>query len=136
MSCFPLTHMYYNRKKYGTQVPARIRVGNKKLYLISGPDKVLALFRGSRELETTSASIRIIEKSFGSPPETRNVYERDNTGIFVQPLEGSDDLEPHNRIFYNNHKILYHHLSGNGLVELASRFMSTSRSSSFGTSCV
>jgi hypothetical protein len=104
-------------------VPVRIRVLNQKLYYISGAESVLAMFRASRDVTTTPSAILVLENAFGSPKSMRFVFTRDNTGIFVQPLEGSNHLEPHDRVFHLIHKTLHNNLSGNGLTDLASRFM-------------
>ncbi|KAK0125683.1 hypothetical protein ONS95_000314 [Cadophora gregata] len=109
--------------KYGPNMPVRIRVLNTKLHFISGAESVLAIFKGSRDLTTAPASIRVLENAFGSPASVRHVYTRDNTGVFTQPLEDSNPLEPHNRIFAITHKSLHGLLQGNGLKELAARFM-------------
>ncbi|KAH7419535.1 cytochrome P450 [Cadophora sp. MPI-SDFR-AT-0126] len=110
-------------EKYGPNIPVRIRVLNKKLHFISGSESVLAIFKGSRDLTTAPASILVLQNAFGSPASTRHVFERDNTGVSTQPLEGSNDLEPHNRIFAITHRSLHGHLQGIGLKELATRFM-------------
>ncbi|PVH80017.1 cytochrome P450 [Cadophora sp. DSE1049] len=110
-------------EKYGPNIPVRIRVLNRKLHFISGSESVLAIFKGSRDLTTAPASILVLENAFGSPASTRHVFERDNTGVFTQPLEGSNNLEPHNRVFAITHRSLHGHLQGTGLKELATRFM-------------
>ncbi|CZT40844.1 uncharacterized protein RSE6_00508 [Rhynchosporium secalis] len=95
-----------------------------KVHFITGSESILAIFRGSRDLTTAPASILALENAFGSPVSTRHAYERDNTGIFTQPLQGTNPLEPHNRVFNLTHKTLHSHLSGTGLNELATRFLS------------
>ncbi|KAL2075856.1 hypothetical protein VTL71DRAFT_799 [Oculimacula yallundae] len=110
--------------QFGPNVPVRLRVLNMKLHFISGSESVLAMFRGSRDLTTVPSMILVIENAFGSPKRTRHVFERDNTGVFTQPLEGTNALEPHNRILSLTHKTLHLHLSGTSLNELATRFMS------------
>ncbi|CZS95559.1 related to cytochrome p450 7a1 [Rhynchosporium agropyri] len=110
--------------RFGPNVPVRIRVLNMKVHFITGSESILAIFRASRDLTTAPASILALENAFGSPVSTRHAYERDNTGIFTQPLEGTNLLEPHNREFNLTHKTLHSHLSGTGLNELATRFLS------------
>jgi hypothetical protein len=112
-----------HRSQYGSGVPVRIRVANIKIHFISGSESVLAMFKGSRDLSTAPASILVLENAFGSPAADRYVYERDNTGISKEPLPGSNQLEPHNRLFFEQHKLLHRHLQGNALVDLADRFM-------------
>ena len=106
-------------------MPVRIRVLNQKLYYISGSQSSLALFRASRDTTTTKASTLIVENAFGSPPSVRPALQRDNTGLSTQPLEGSNPIDPQDRIFYLNHKTVHTYLSGNGLIDLASRFMTS-----------
>lgn len=84
---------------------------------------MLALFRASRDVTTTPSAVLVLENAFGSPTSATPAFSRDNTGIFSQPLEGSKPLEPHNRLFHLSHKTVHNGLSGNGLVDLASRFM-------------
>ena len=110
-------------QKYGPNIPVRIRVLNRKLHFISGHESFLAIFKGSRDLTTAPASILVLENAFGSPASARHVFERDNTGVSSQPLEGSNDLEPHNRVFAITHRSLHGHLQGIGLKELAARFL-------------
>ncbi|KAH7342494.1 cytochrome P450 [Rhexocercosporidium sp. MPI-PUGE-AT-0058] len=110
--------------RFGPNIPVQIRILHVKLHFISGSESVLAIFRGSRDLTTAPASILILENAFGSPASSHHVYERDNTGVFTQPLEGTNTLEPHNRIFSLIHRNVHTHLSGAGLNELATRFMS------------
>ncbi|KAF8855617.1 cytochrome P450 [Acephala macrosclerotiorum] len=110
-------------KTYGPNVPVRIRILNRKIHFISGSESVLTLFRSSRNLTTVPAAILVLEGAFGSPASARPTYERDNTGIFKEPLPGSNNLEPHNRIFHNSHKGLHKNLQGNALIDLADRFL-------------
>jgi hypothetical protein len=114
---------YLRRNTYGARIPVRIRILNQKVYYVSGAENVLSMFRGSRDLTTVPSSILVLENAFGSPAEARKIFSRDNTGIFTQPLEGSNPLEPHNRIFHLVHKTLHNNLSGSGLADLASRYM-------------
>ncbi|KAG4438382.1 hypothetical protein IFR05_006144 [Cadophora sp. M221] len=109
--------------QFGPNIPVQIRVLNIKLHFISGSESVLAIFRGSRDLTTAPASTLVLENAFGCPKSVRHVFERDNTGILAQPLEGTNPLEPHNRFFSLSHRTFHKHLSGTGLNELASRFM-------------
>ncbi|KAE8443147.1 hypothetical protein EG329_002316 [Mollisiaceae sp. DMI_Dod_QoI] len=108
-------------KIYGPNVPVQIRVLNRKIHFISGADSVLALFKGSRDLTTVPTSILILENAFGSPPEARPVFERDNTGVFKEPLPNSNGIEPHNRVFRITHQALHRNLQGNALIDLADR---------------
>lgn len=66
---------------------------NQKIYLISGAENVLALFRASRDMTTTLTTILVLENSFGTPASLRHIFTRDNTGVYLQPLEGSNPLE-------------------------------------------
>lgn len=115
--------MKFCRKAYGPNVPVRIRVLNRKIHFISGSESVLTLFRSSRDLTTAPTSILVLEGAFGSPASVRPAYERDNTGIFKDPLPGSNNLAPHNRIFHKSHKSLHKNLQGNALIDLADRFL-------------
>lgn len=111
-------------KTYGSKIPIRIKVLDRKLNYISGAENVLAMFRGSRDLSTAPASILVLENAFGSPAESRHVFQQDNTGFLDKPLEGSNPVEQHNRIFHYTHKSLHFHLTGTvGLNELATQFM-------------
>lgn len=50
------------------------------------------------------------------------IYERDDTGTQMQPLEGSRSLKRQDRLFHNIHKGFNAGLNGPGLAELGTRF--------------
>lgn len=84
---------------------------------------MLALFKSSRDLTTVPASILVLEGAFGSPPSERHAYEYDNTGVNPKPLEGSNLLEPNNRIWHLQHAVFHSNLLGSGLSVIATHFM-------------
>ncbi|KAF4624149.1 hypothetical protein G7Y89_g14024 [Cudoniella acicularis] len=112
------------RKKFGTGTPVRIRLGNRIIHYISGPDSVLSLFRKSRDLSTAPSVIMVLENAFAVPPKHRRIFERDTTGVFSQPAAGSPPIEPENRYWHLNHKVLQEGLIGPSLEFLAKLFIS------------
>jgi hypothetical protein len=118
-----LTDRNTNRKRFGHNVPVQIRVANQQYFFISGAQSILRLFRTSRELSTVPASVTILETAFGSPPETASILINDNTGFSVQPLEGSNPIPQDQRFHHIIHNALHTNLMGEGLADLASRYL-------------
>lgn len=73
-------------------------------------------------MNTTAATVLAMHNAFGSPESTRKINS-DNTGVFANPLPGSQDLAPHNRLYHIHHKLAVDHLTGSGLAELGTRFV-------------
>ena len=117
-----LTNILIRRFRFGPNIPNTVRVLNTKIHLVSGQTHILSLFRASRDLGTAPTNVLILENLFGSPKADRHVYERDDTGIHAEPLEGNCDMKSCNRIFYGLHRTLHANLAGPGLAELATRF--------------
>ncbi len=92
------------------------------MHYISGAENLLAVFRGSRDLTTTPSSILVLENAFGSPASVSHIMLDDDTGVLPQPLEGTRDIAPNNRIFAIMHKGLHTHLNGKGLTVLGEKF--------------
>ena len=90
--------------------------------LIFGGEQVLASFKASREVSTIPAVIRVLEVAFGTPSKLRFLWKRDTTGLYQVPLEGSEPMEPHNRINHQLHKVHHTNMSGSGLASLGSDF--------------
>ncbi|KAG9229137.1 cytochrome P450 [Amylocarpus encephaloides] len=111
------------RSKFGIEIPVRLRIGNRKIVAISGPESMQSLFRSSKDLTTAPSVIMVLENSFAVPKSIRALYERDNTGLFGTPIAGSNPIPQKDRYWYIGHKIFHCGLQGQALEGLASRFM-------------
>ncbi|KAF7868555.1 hypothetical protein EAF04_005086 [Stromatinia cepivora] len=110
--------------RFGPHVPVRIRVGSHSFFFVSGPEYILKLFRGSRELTAVPAMAAIVERIFGSPPEASSVLLNDNTGTSTQSLPGSNPLPADQRYHHISHQGFSDNLTGVRLAELVTRFLS------------
>ncbi|CAD6447086.1 81f82b88-dd2c-49ed-b7e7-e04fa06feb2e [Sclerotinia trifoliorum] len=109
--------------RFGPHVPVRIRVGGHSFYFVSGPEYILKLFRGSRELTAVPAMAAIVERIFGSPPEASSVLLNDNTGTSAQPLPDTNPLPADQRYHHLSHQGFSDNLTGVRLAELVTRFL-------------
>ncbi|KFY18446.1 hypothetical protein V493_08610 [Pseudogymnoascus sp. VKM F-4281 (FW-2241)] len=112
-----------NALRHARGVPVRFRLANRKLSVISGTANVLAMFRGSRSLDSTEIIIITIDNAFGGANAGNECYVRDNTGSRKEPLPGSRPLSMNDRIWYLQHKTVHTNLVGPPLVEIAERFV-------------
>lgn len=64
-----------------------------------------------------------MENAFGAPRSGRSLYERDNTGVFGTPVEGSNEVEQKDRYWHIGHKLLHAGLQGPALDGLSKRFL-------------
>ncbi|CAG8971962.1 hypothetical protein HYALB_00003298 [Hymenoscyphus albidus] len=111
------------RRKFGTGIPLRIKLGSRNLIYISSPSAILALFRHSKDLTTIPSIVRLLQNTFGAPKSIRMILERDNTGLSQTPIDGSNPLAEKDRYWYNMHRVLHTNLQGTSLEELSSRFI-------------
>lgn len=109
--------------RHGRAIPVRFRLANRKLTLISGTANVLAMFRGSRYLDSTEIIIITVDNAFGGAMAGNESYVRDDTGSRKEPLPGSCPLKMSDRIWYLQHKTVHTNLVGPPLVEIADRFV-------------
>ncbi|CAG8959562.1 hypothetical protein HYFRA_00001463 [Hymenoscyphus fraxineus] len=111
------------RRKFGTGIPLRIKLGTRNLIYVSSPSAMLTLFRHSKDLTTIPSVVRLLQNTFGAPSSIRKILERDNTGLSQAPLDGSNPLAEKDRYWYNMHRVLHTNLQGTTLEELSSRFI-------------
>ncbi|KFY81326.1 hypothetical protein V500_11534 [Pseudogymnoascus sp. VKM F-4518 (FW-2643)] len=109
--------------RHAGDIPVRFRLANRKLTLISGTANVLAMFRGSRYLDSTEIIIITVDNAFGGAMAGNESYVRDDTGSRKEPLPGSRPLKMSDRIWYLQHKTVHTNLVGPPLVEIADRFV-------------
>ncbi|TGO45475.1 hypothetical protein BOTNAR_0663g00030 [Botryotinia narcissicola] len=107
-------YMAYLIKRFGPHVPVRIRVASDSFYFVSGPDYILKLSRGSRDLTAIPAMAAIVERIFGAPPEARTS---------PKPLPGSNTLPADQRYHHISHKAYTDNLTGVRLAEVVTRFL-------------
>jgi hypothetical protein len=103
----------------------QLKLVTEKLYLVTGAENVLALFKNSRELSTQPAMIRTLVKAFGFPAADVPFLDADDSGILANPHPSSSVVEPHRRIWYQSHRILHLNLTGSALNRMTACFMET-----------
>lgn len=105
-------------------MPVRIRLGPVKMYIVSGSDNIVALFRSSRSMSTKPGMLIALKNIFGTPPKTIPFYAADDSGMNSRPYPGSK-CKPEHRIIYFQQKAAHKHLSGPALLRMADRYMDT-----------
>ncbi|TGO84925.1 hypothetical protein BPOR_0450g00050 [Botrytis porri] len=116
-------YMAHLIKRFGSHVPVRIRVASDSFYFVSGPEYILKLFRGSRDLTVIPAMAAIVERIFGAPPEASAVLLDDNTGTSPKPLPDSNPLPADQRYHHISHQAYTDNLTGVKLAEVVTRFL-------------
>ncbi|KAL2060528.1 hypothetical protein VTL71DRAFT_9169 [Oculimacula yallundae] len=94
-------------------IPVRIVLPIFSNYVVSGPENVLAYFRESRSLSTTSRSVIIMKNAFGCPARLVHQFE---------PREIPPGTKPEDNIEHQILRALNIGLSGTHLEGLAARF--------------
>ena len=93
---------------------------------VSGSDNISTIFKQTRNLEPKEAVLVALEYVFGLPKPAVAFYEADDSGTAFNAHPQSK-VEPHNRIFYLQHKTTLMHLSGSALNDLTRRFLDSLR---------
>ena len=111
-------------KTFPYSMPVRIRLGPVKMYILSGSDNIVTLFRSSRSMSTKPGMLIALKNIFGTSARTIPFYAADDSGMNTRPYPGSK-CKPEHRIIYFQQKAAHKHLSGPGLLKMADRYMNT-----------
>ncbi|KAL8737233.1 MAG: hypothetical protein Q9181_001887 [Wetmoreana brouardii] len=99
---------------FGRTVPVRIILPIFSNYVVSGPESVIAYFKDSKDLSTTSRSIAIMVNAFGCPSHLVDAFKPQSPAkSSTQPEENVEQLI---------HKAVKAGLSGAHLEALTARF--------------
>ena len=93
---------------------------------MAGSDNVVTVFKQTRNLAPKQAILDALCNVFGVSKKAVAFHAADDSGTAFNPYSQSK-VEPHNRIFYLQHKTLVAHLSGSSLNELTRRFLDVLR---------
>ena len=94
--------------------------------LVSGTDNITTIFKETRNLAPKQAALVALEYVFGLPKRAIGFYNDDDSGTAFNAHPQSN-VEPHNRIFYFQHKTTLANLSGSALNDLTRRFLENLR---------
>ena len=103
------------------------------MWFVSGSDNISTIFKQTRDLAPKEAVLVALEYVFGLPKPAVAFYEADDSGTAFNAHPNSR-VEPHNRIFYLQHKTALMHLSGPALNGLTRRFLDNLRQRISGSS--
>lgn len=83
---------------------------------------VSTLFRETNSLSGKLDELTMMENTFGYPRHSVEFYGADNSGHLAMPSPDSV-VEPENRTFFINHRMLSTYLSGTSLAGITARFI-------------
>ncbi|KAI9739478.1 MAG: hypothetical protein M1818_005166 [Claussenomyces sp. TS43310] len=109
-------------KRFGFDIPLRVRIGPFKAYVISSASHFESILKGGKELNSNHGIVHWLVTLFGLPTETAKFYYKDNSGIGVNPTPGTD-VQPENRHFHLRHSAASRLLYGSHLKGMTSRFV-------------
>ena len=100
---------------------------------IAGSDNIITVFKQTRNLAPKQAIIVALYYVFGLSKKAVDFYAADDSGTAFNPHPQSK-VEPHNRVFYLQHRVALTHLSGSSLNDLSRRFLECLRNRIFTSS--
>ncbi|KAK0713921.1 cytochrome P450 [Lasiosphaeria miniovina] len=104
--------------------PFRFFAGADTFYFVPYGEPVLALFRQMRDMTSKPLVTAVLRGQLGVPRQDVAIWARDDSGINVKPLPGSEDIDPAQRIFFLSHQGLHDGLAGTaGLTGMLARFV-------------
>ena len=109
-------------REFPVSTPVRLKLGPIKMYIVSGSDNIVTLFKSSRSMSTKPGMIIALRNIFGTSPKTISFYASDDTGMSTKPYPGSTCRVEH-RIIYYQQNAAHQHLTGPGLLSMAERYM-------------
>ena len=102
------------RQQSGPEAVHGLKVLNKTLYFLYGPDNIAKIWKYRTTITTPSVTVFVLKTLFGMSPKAVSMYTLDTSGIHSKPREDSQ-VAPHNRIDYLTHASFHNHLLGEGL---------------------
>lgn len=110
--------------KFGQSIPAGLRLGPMRLYLVGDPDHVNTLFKPTPAMSSNLALTIAMRNVLGTPDQVLPLYAEDDSGQLVRPMPGSQVL-PENRIRYFHTKAAHEHIAGTSGIILGDFYMET-----------
>ncbi|KAG7002111.1 hypothetical protein G7Y79_00029g064070 [Physcia stellaris] len=109
-------------REFPVSTPMRLKLEPIKMYIVSGSDNIVTLFKSSRSMSTKPGMIIALRNIFGTSAKTIPFYASDDTGMCTKPYPGSTCRVEH-RIIYYQQRAAHQHLTGPGLLSMAERYM-------------
>ncbi|KAF2197033.1 cytochrome P450, partial [Delitschia confertaspora ATCC 74209] len=112
------------RKRYGHCIPLEFRAGWLNFVVVSNPEHIITVFKSSKWLSSKPATIFSLKNLLATPPDVIPFYEADDSGMAGNPRKESK-MEQKNRIHYWQAITAQKFLSGQHLVHLSNRYLTT-----------
>ena len=96
---------------FGQNVPAGLRLGPVKLYLLGNPEDAKMFLKSTPGLTSHLALAFAMENAFRTPAHTLPLYAGDESGPLAVPVPTSQTRKEH-RIRYFHSRAAHHFLAG------------------------
>ncbi|KAI0415920.1 cytochrome P450 [Xylaria grammica] len=101
-------------------VPATIKLGPAKAYLLTKPDTYGPLLRDTKSCTNKAFAVIIMEQMFGMPKSAMHIYRNDKSGVGAIPFPGST-IPAHLRVWHHHYRTATRYLQGDSLRHLSSQ---------------
>ena len=103
-------------------MPAGLRLGPVKLYVVGDPDHIKVLFKTTPAISSIVGMEVAMPTVFGTPEYIVPIYSGDDSGPLLKPFPGSQ-VKPENRVRYLHTQVSHQHLAGVTGPEMGERYM-------------